>query len=140
MALPSQRHGEGEMGRLITAKKLPAFCSAWHGCKACQKLITVRKPPQQGCFELPGHDFTCSVGPLHRQMVSLTQAVPCSVTYQIRSVDTQAWLFGRGRNPAKVTGHLMPPTDFMSHHALISIVNFRGRKRDDTQSDSLCRT
>lgn len=55
-------------------------------------------------------------------------------------VDTQAWLFGRGRNPAKVTGHLTPPTDLMSHDALISIVNFTGRKRDDTQSDSLCRT
>ncbi|ROJ33194.1 hypothetical protein DPX16_18016 [Anabarilius grahami] len=28
MAGPSQKHGEREMGRLITAKKLPAFCSA----------------------------------------------------------------------------------------------------------------
>ncbi len=33
IAGPSQKHGAREMGRLITAKKLPAFCSAtvWAG-------------------------------------------------------------------------------------------------------------
>lgn len=48
-------------------------------------------------------------------------------------VDTKALHFKRKRNPAKVTGHFTPSTDLVSHNALISIVNFSGRKRGDTQ-------
>lgn len=52
-----------------TAKKLPS-CYVWAGtgnAEACQKLITARKPPQQGCAGMPGHGGGEKAEPLAQQ-------------------------------------------------------------------------
>lgn len=52
-----------------TAKKLPS-CYVWAGtgsAEACQKLITARKPPQQGCSGMPGHGGGGKAKPLAQQ-------------------------------------------------------------------------
>lgn len=52
-----------------TAKKLPSSY-VWAGtgnAEACQKLITARKPPQQGCTRMPGHGRGEKAEPLAQQ-------------------------------------------------------------------------